>query len=75
VCTFFAIARFVRTVLARTHAQAERDILEDRQVPEQCVVLEHEPDLAVACVRRGRVLAVERHGACIGPLEARDDAQ
>ena len=41
------------------HAQAEGDVLEDRHVAEQRVVLEDEADLALAHVGAGRVLAVE----------------
>src|SRR2546423_11638118 len=37
--------------------------------------MEHEADLAHACMRGSGVLAVERHGAAIRRLESRDDAQ
>ena len=62
-------------MLARAHPQAERDVLEDREVAEQRVVLEHEADLAVARVRRRRILAVKRDGTAVRPLEPGDDAK
>jgi len=57
------------------HAQAEGDVLEDRQVAEQRVVLEDEAHAAVAHVGVGGVLAVEVHAAAVGHLEPGDDAQ
>src|SRR5205085_9720844 len=39
------------------------------------VVLEHEADLALAHVGVRRILAVEEHGAAVGHLQPRDDAQ
>ena len=57
------------------HAQPEGDVLEDRHVREQRVVLEHEAHLALAHVGVGRVLAVEQHAARIGHLQPGDDAQ
>ena len=71
-------ARIVGLVLAnraRLHPQAEGDVLEHRHVAEQRVVLEHEADMALAGAARQRILAVERHLAGIGPVEARDDPQ
>ena len=38
-------------------------------------MLEHEANLTLARVARGSVLAVEQHAACVGNLQARDDAQ
>ena len=66
---------FVGTARARAHAQAERDVLEDRHVPEQRVVLEHEADAAVARVARRGVFPVEQHGPRVGRLQPRDDPQ
>ena len=37
-----------RPAIARLHTQAERDVFEDRHVPEERVVLEDEPDAPVA---------------------------
>ena len=59
----------------RADAQAERDVLEHGHVPEERVVLEHEPDAAVAGVALGGVLALEDHRAGVGRLEPGDDAQ
>src|SRR6185369_2928016 len=59
----------------RPHAQAERDVLEDRHVAEQGVVLEDEADAPLADVGIGGVLAMEEHGARVGHLEAGDHAQ
>ena len=58
--------RFGRPVRARTHAQAEGDVLEDREMVEQRVVLEDEAHLALARVDGRGVFAVERHAARIG---------
>ena len=60
---------------ARPHPQAEGDVLEDRHVAEQRVVLEDEADAALAHVDIGGVFAVEQDRAGIGHLEAGDDAQ
>ena len=64
-----------RPMRARPHAQAERDVLEHRHVPEERVVLKHEADAALADLPVRRVLAVEQHAAPIGRLEPGDDAQ
>ena len=55
--------------------QPEGDVLEHAHVPEQRVVLEHEPDLALAHRLIGRVLAVEADRAAVGRLQPGDDAQ
>ena len=44
--------RSARPHPAGPHAQAEGDVLEHAHVPEECVVLEDEPDLALARSRR-----------------------
>ena len=59
----------------RPDAQPERDVLEHAHVPEQGVVLEHEPDVALAHRLVGRVFAVEVDRALIGRLQAGDDAE
>ena len=59
----------------RPDAQAEGDVLEDRHVAEQGVVLEDEADPALAHVGAGRVLAMEEDGPGVGHLEAGDDAK
>ena len=57
------------------HAKAEGDVLEDRQVPEERVVLEDEADAtALRGLARG-VDAVEVHATLLGRLQAADDAQ
>ncbi len=57
------------------YAQAIGDVVRDRHVREQRVVLEHRVD--VPLVRRAirDVGAVELHLACVGALEARDDPE
>src|SRR6185436_6186681 len=67
--------RLVGTNRLGPHAQAEGDVLEDRHVAEEGIVLEHEADPALANVGVGCVLAVEEDGARVGHLEAGDDAQ
>src|SRR6187402_3234081 len=59
----------------RLHPQAEGDVLEDRHVPEQRVVLEHEADMAFAGAMAERIFAVDPHLSRIGPFEACDDTQ
>ena len=66
------LGRTLRTML---DAQAEGHVLEHGHVLEQRVVLEHEPDLALAHVHGGGVLAGEQHAARVGRFQARDDAQ
>ena len=46
--TLSRISAFDGRVLLRPHRQAEGDVVEDRHVPEQGVVLEDEADLALA---------------------------
>jgi hypothetical protein len=60
---------------ARAHAQAEGDVLEDRHVPEERVVLEHEAHVAVLHALVGGVLTLDQHATGIGSLEARDYPQ
>ena len=55
--------------------ESEGDVLEDAHVAEQGVVLEHEPDLALAHRLGGRVLAVEVDRALIGRLQPGDDPE
>ena len=56
-------------------AQPERDVLEHRHVAEQGVVLEDEPDVAVAGRVAGDVVVLEEHGAAVGHFQPGDDAQ
>lgn len=56
-------------------AKAEGHVVEHRHVPEQGVMLEHEPDIPLANVARQGVLAVEEHGAFVGEFETGDDAK
>ena len=60
---------------ARPHAQAEGDVLEHAHVPEQRVVLEDEPDLALARIAPDHVLAREADLAAIRELEPGDDPE
>ena len=55
--------------------QRELDVVADRHVAEQRVVLEHEPDLALAGVRVRHVAAVQRDAAVIDLGQAGDRAQ
>ena len=57
------------------HPESEGDVLEDVHVTKQSVVLEDEPDLALADRLGGRVLAVEVDRAPIGRLQPGDDAE
>jgi hypothetical protein len=59
----------------RPHAQPEGHVLEDGHVPEQRVVLEDEPDAAVAGAVERRVVAVEMDRSRVGRFEAGDDAE
>jgi hypothetical protein len=60
---------------ARLHADPERDVLEHVHVAEQRVVLEHEPDAALARGPVRDVLVAEPHAARLGELEPRDDPE
>ena len=64
-----------RAMRSRSHAEAERDVLEHRHVAEERVVLKHEPDAALARLPVRRVLAVEQHAALVGRFEPGNDAQ
>src|SRR5262249_27454606 len=57
------------------HAEPERDVLEDRQVTEERVVLEHEADVPLADRGVGDVLLVVEDRARVGHVEPRDDAE
>ena len=59
----------------RANLQAEGDVLRHGHVPEQRVVLEHEPDAPRADGPLGNVLAVEEHPSLAGELQPGDDAQ
>jgi len=67
--------RLRRALAARPHPQTEGDILEDRHVPKEGIVLEDEPHAAVPGMPGGHVLSVEEHPARIGTLQACDDPQ
>ena len=62
-------------VLPAPDAQAEGDVLEDRHVTEQGVMLEHEADVAVAGRLRGHLVVVGQDGAAVGVFQPGDDAQ
>src|SRR5688572_1825516 len=57
------------------HAQWKGDVLAHCHVRIERVALEHHGDIALARVERGDIAAVHVHGAGIGALEARDDAE
>ncbi len=67
--------RFAHPLRARTDTEAKRDVLEDRHVAEERVVLEHEADLPFTRMRVRRIFAVEADRAGIRYLQPRDDAQ
>jgi hypothetical protein len=67
--------RVHQSVCTRAHAQPERDILEHRHVPEQCVVLEDEPDAPILGAALAGIGPVKQHGARIGGFEAGDNAK
>ena len=60
---------------ARPHAQAEGDVLENGEVAEERVMLEHEANLAIARVSVGGILALKRHTAFIRRFETGDHPQ
>ena len=67
-----------RTPLARLDvpdAQREFDVVADRHVAEQRVVLEHEPDLALTRVQVGHVLAMKGDATVIDVGEPRNGPQ
>src|SRR5207244_7720692 len=55
--------------------QPERDVLAHGHVLERRVVLEDEPDVALAGGHVGRLVAVDRHAARVWRLEPGDHAQ
>ena len=57
------------------HAQRELDVVGDRHVPEQRVVLEDEPDLALAHVHVRHVAAMQRDAPVVDFSEPCDRAQ
>ena len=57
------------------HLQAERDVLADRHVAEQRVVLEDEPDAPLLHRQLRRVLAGQLDAAGVGRLQPGDDPQ
>ena len=59
----------------RADAQSVRDVLEDRQVWKQRVVLEHEADVALVRRQPGHVLAVEENPTGVRHFIAGDHAQ
>jgi hypothetical protein len=64
-----------RTLAPRAHAHPERDVLEDRHVAEERVVLEDEAHVAAARALRSGVLVVDEYRSLVGLLEAGDDPQ
>jgi hypothetical protein len=71
----FLAARPALRALHPADAQCELDVLADRHVAEQRVVLEHEPHVALARVHVGHVAAMERHPAMVDFGEAGNGAQ
>jgi hypothetical protein len=65
----------LRALASRQHGEAEGDVLEDRHVPKQRVMLEDEPDAALTHRDVRGVFAVERDRAGVGSLEACDDPE
>ena len=57
------------------HAQAVGDVVEDAEMGEKGIGLEHHVDRAAVGPDHDQVLAVERNGALVGGLEAREDTQ
>ena len=57
------------------HAQAEHDVLGDRQMRKQRVALEHHRDVALRRRQPRDVAAVDRDAAAVGRLEAGDQPQ
>ena len=70
---FHALGRVVLRFLA--DLEPERHVLTDGHVPEQRVVLEHEPDAPLLHGCLGLVLAGQRDPACVRALQARDHAE
>ncbi len=60
---------------ARAHAQAEGDVFRDSHVTEQGVVLEHQPDAALACRYARQVATVLQQRSRVGSVQSGQDAQ
>ena len=71
----FADLRFTRTGPARARAQSECDVLENRHVTKQGIVLKHKADVAFADLARQRILPVETDLPLVRPFETGDDPQ
>src|SRR3546814_6953930 len=67
--------RFRRPLPATAHAEAEGDVIGDRHMPEQRIMLKDEAHLAVGDLEAGNVLTVEFDAAGVGKFQPRDDAQ
>jgi len=67
--------RVGQPLAARTHTEAEGDVLEDAHVSEQRVMLKDEADVALAGMHAGRVVAVKGDRAGVRRLEAGDDTE
>ena len=63
------------TLVTRSHPKPEGDVLEDRHVPKQRVMLEDKTHTAMPRILPGGVVAVEEHGADIRCFEAGDHPQ
>jgi hypothetical protein len=59
---------------ARQNPKCKCDVLEDRHVPEKRVVLEHEPDLAVAHAQRASVVPEKLHRSTARSFKSADNA-
>ena len=71
----FGEQRFDLRLGALAHAHPKGDVLEDRHVTEQRVVLKHEPDVAILGRSIGYVLVLKLYGPGVWDFEPRDDAQ
>ena len=64
-----------RSALTRAHLQAERDVVEDGHVPEQRVMLKHDPDLALFDGQGLHIPVVEQDSSLVGELKPGQDAE
>ena len=64
-----------RPDLSRLHAQSEGDILEDRHVAKERVMLKDKANAALRCAVLGGLFAMQQNRSGVGRFKARDDAQ
>ena len=65
----------IGSAAARHHPQPEGDVLEDRHVVEERIVLENEAHATRLRIGMGGVLAMEQHATAVGHFQSGDDAQ